>query len=73
MMMWLVLMSLQEHARGFRGRYVAALLEFLGGQFAEDFGGFAGVASTKDLAALVFEGESRRGGKPLLVLARKAR
>jgi len=74
-MMWLVLMALREHAPAlFEDITWQLFWNSSEEQFAEDFGKLCRSRfDRKTLAALVFEGESRRDNKPLLVVARKGR
>jgi len=75
MMIWLLLMALREYAPKLFEEVTWQLCwNSSEEQFAEDFGGLCRSRfDQKTLAALVFEGEGRRDGKPLLVLARKGR
>jgi glutamate carboxypeptidase len=75
MMMWLVLKALREFAPDvFEAVNWQLCWNSSEEQFSEDFGALCRSSFTSQtLAALVFEGEGRRNGKPLVVLARKGR
>ena len=75
MLMWLVLKALKERAPDlFEDVTWQLFWNSSEEQFAEDFGGLCRSRfDPQTLAALVFEGEGRRDGKPLLVRARKGR